>query len=203
MRWLSPPDSVPDARASVRYSRPTSTRKRSRSRISFRMRTAISFCCLLSLRRDRLEPRRRALDAHLGDLADMQAADLHAQRFGLQAIAVAGVAGHVGEILAELLARPFALGLAEAAFQIGDHALERLLGGVGAQAVVIGELDVVLARAVQDRVLRLLRQRLPLGVERELVMLAERVERLGVIGRAMTSPRARSRPCAATRPCRG
>ena len=48
MRWLSPPESVPEARASVRYSRPTSTRKRSRSRISFRMRAAISVCCLLS-----------------------------------------------------------------------------------------------------------------------------------------------------------
>ena len=47
MRWLSPPDSVPEARASVRYSSPTSTRNFSRSRISFRMRTAISFCCLL------------------------------------------------------------------------------------------------------------------------------------------------------------
>ena len=44
MRWLSPPDSVPEARPSVRYSSPTSTRKVRRSRISFRIRTAISFC---------------------------------------------------------------------------------------------------------------------------------------------------------------
>ena len=44
MRWLSPPDSVPEARASVRYSSPTSTRNLSRSRISLRIRTAISFC---------------------------------------------------------------------------------------------------------------------------------------------------------------
>ena len=44
MRWLSPPDSVPELRDSERYSSPTSFRKRSRSRISFRMRTAISFC---------------------------------------------------------------------------------------------------------------------------------------------------------------
>ena len=48
MRWLSPPDSVPEPRASVRYSRPTSTRKVSRSRISLRMRTAISFCLAVS-----------------------------------------------------------------------------------------------------------------------------------------------------------
>ena len=44
MRWLSPPDSVPEARDRVRYSRPTSLRKVSRSRISLRMRAAISFC---------------------------------------------------------------------------------------------------------------------------------------------------------------
>ena len=44
MRWLSPPDREPEPRASVRYSRPTSTRKLSRSRISLRIRTAISFC---------------------------------------------------------------------------------------------------------------------------------------------------------------
>ena len=44
MRWLSPPDSVPEARASVRYSSPTSTRNLSRSRISLSTRTAISFC---------------------------------------------------------------------------------------------------------------------------------------------------------------
>jgi hypothetical protein len=44
MRWLSPPDKVPEARAKVRYSSPTSLRKESRSRISLRMRAAISFC---------------------------------------------------------------------------------------------------------------------------------------------------------------
>ena len=48
MRWLSPPDSVPEARARVRYSSPTSTRKVSRSRISLRMRLAISFCLEVS-----------------------------------------------------------------------------------------------------------------------------------------------------------
>ena len=48
MRWLSPPDSVPEARASVRYSRPTSTRNSSRSRISLSTRPAISFCLAVS-----------------------------------------------------------------------------------------------------------------------------------------------------------
>ena len=42
MRWLSPPDKVPEARDRVRYSSPTFCRKPSRSLISFRMRWAIS-----------------------------------------------------------------------------------------------------------------------------------------------------------------
>ena len=98
-------------------------------------------------------------------------------------------AGNVGEILRQLLARPFALGLAEAALEIGDDALERFLGVVGAHAVLIGELDLVVAGAVQQRCLRLLRQVLPLGVERELVEFAERGQRLDVIGRGRFRPR--------------
>ena len=126
----------------------------------------------------------------------MQPADFHAQRFGLEPIALAGLAGNVGEIFLQFLARPVAFGFAEAALEIGDHALERLLGLVGAHAVVIDELDVVIAGAVQDRVLRFLRQRLPFGVEGEFVMLGERFQRLRVIGRGSSAPRARSRLCA-------
>ena len=99
-----------------------------------------------------LEPFAGAAHRQLRDLADMLAADLDAQRLRLEAIAVAGFAGNVGEILAEFLARPFALGLAIAAVEIGDDAFERLLGVVGAHAVFIGELDLVLAGAVQDGV---------------------------------------------------
>ncbi len=74
------------------------------------------------------EPVAGALDRQFGDLADVLAVDLDAQRLGLEAIAVAGGAGHVGEVLAEFFARPVALGFLEAAFEIGDDALERLLG---------------------------------------------------------------------------
>ena len=139
------------------------------------------------------EPFAGAADREFGDFADMLAADLDAQRLRLEAIAVAGVARDVGEVFADLLARPFALGLLEAALEIGDHALERLGRGVGAQAVVVGELDLVLAGAVEDRLLRFLRQVLPFGGEREFVVLAERFQRLQVIGRSTTSPTARWR----------
>ena len=134
------------------------------------------------------EPFAGALDRHLGDFADMQAADFHAQRLRLEAIAVAGRARNVGEVFGDLLARPVALGLAQAPLQVGDDALERLLGLVGAQPVVVDELDGVLAGAVEDRVLHLLGQVLPFGVERELVVLAERLERLHVIGRRRLRP---------------
>ena len=69
---------------------------------------------------------------------------------------------------------------------------------VAAQAVVVGEPDVVVAGAVEDRVLRLLRQVLPLGVEREACS-ACRARRASACNRARTiSPTARSRPCAAS-----
>ena len=93
----------------------------------------------------------------------MQAGDLHAQRLGLEPIALAGRARNVGEIFGDFLARPVALGLAEAPLEIGDHALERLFRGVAAQAVVIGEADGLVARAVEQRVLRAFRQILPLA----------------------------------------
>ena len=53
-----------------------------------------------------------------------------------------------------------------AALEVGDHALERLVGLVGAHAVVVGELIGVLAGAVEDRLLRFLAAGPPSGVER-------------------------------------
>src|SRR5580698_10807845 len=119
----------------------------------------------------------------------MLAVDLYAQSFGLEPKALAGVARHVGEIAGDLLARPIAVGLAEAPLEIGNHAFEDALGVVSAHAVVVGEADLGIAGAVQDGVLGLLRQVLPLGIERELVMLAERGQRLHVIWRRRFRPR--------------
>ena len=119
----------------------------------------------------------------------MQPANLHAQRLGLEPEATAGGAGDVGEIFRHLLARPIAVSLAPAPLEIGDHAFERFRGLIGAQPVVVDEADRVLARAVEEGVLRLLRKVLPSGVEREFVMLAERLQRLDVIGRGRFRPR--------------
>ena len=124
----------------------------------------------------------------------MQPADLHAQSFRLEPIAFAGIARHVGEIPRDLFARPVAVGFAVTPLEIGDHAFERPARVIGAQAVVIGKADLGIARTVKDRVLRLLRQVLPFGVQRETVMFAERLQRLQVIGRTRFRPR---RNCAA------
>ncbi len=89
----------------------------------------------------------------------------------------------------QVLARPFRFSFLEAAFEIGDDALERLFRRVAAQAVVIDEFDFVLAGAVEDGVLHLLRQVFPFGVEREAEVLGQRVERLDVIRRRRFRPR--------------
>ncbi len=135
------------------------------------------------------EPGIGALDRLFADLADMQPRDLHRERFRLQAIAFADVAG-AGVLEAfEFLAHPGRIGFLEAALHIGDHAFERLLGFVAAQAIVIDELDFVFARTVQNNIAGLLRQVFPRIVEREFVIAAERLQRLQIIGRGGFRPR--------------
>ena len=188
MRWLSPPDSVPEARDEREVVE--ADVEQEGEALADLLEDAAGDLVLLGVQRLRhgLEPCAGALHRHLGDVADMLAADLDAERLGLEPKAVAGLAGHVVEILRQLLARPLALGLAIAAVDVGDDALERLLGVVGADAVLVGELDLVLAGAMEDRVLRLLGQILPFGGQRELVVLAERSQRLNVIGRRGLGP---------------
>ena len=70
---------------------------------------------------------------------------------------MARLAGRRCHVALDLLARPLALRLAVAALEISDHALERLVHLIGAQTVVIGEADLVRARAVQDHAPRFLR----------------------------------------------
>src|ERR1700727_1189301 len=101
---------------------------------------------------------------------------------------MAGLAGRRGHVALDLLARPLAFGLLVAALEIGDHALEWLVHFIGAQAVVIGETDLVRGRAVQDHAPRLIRQFAPGLVEPELVAPPERLERLQVIRRTRLSP---------------
>ncbi len=88
----------------------------------------------------------------------------------------------------DLLAHPGGFGLLPAALEIGDHALEGFCRLVGAQAVVIGEGDLLRAGAVQDGVLRLLAEVAETVAELEAVHLAERFQRLRVVGRGRLGP---------------
>ena len=97
----------------------------------------------VELRRQALGPFDRRADREQAHLADVLAVDLDRQRLRLEAKAVAGFAGRRGHVALDLLARPLAFGLVVAALEIGDHALERLLHFIGAQAIVIGEADLI------------------------------------------------------------
>ena len=130
----------------------------------------------------------RRLHRQEAHFADVLAVDLDRERLGLEAEAVAGLAGRRAHIALDLLARPLAFRLLVAALEIGDHALERLPHLVGAQAVVVGEADLLVARAIEDGVATRLRQFAPGPVEAKLIVLAQRLQRLQIIGRTRLRP---------------
>ena len=132
---------------------------------------------------DALEPGVGIANRHFADLADMDGADLHRQRFGLEAIALADLARCLGLIAFKFLLHPGAVGFAEAPFHVGNDAFEFLFGVIAAHAVVIGELDHLLARAMQDHLFRLFGQVLPGIIHAELVVPRQRFQRLQVIRR--------------------
>ena len=152
------------------------------------MRWAISLRLASSFAGQAPRPVDRGLHRKQAHFADVLAVDLDRERLGLEAEAVAGLAGRRAHVALDLLARPLAFRLLVAALEIGDHALERLPDLVGAQAVVIGEADFLVARAIEDRVAARLRQFAPRPVEAELIVAPKRLQRLQIIGRARLRP---------------
>ncbi len=98
-------------------------------------------------------------------------------------------AGLFGLVARHLLAHPDAIGFAPATFQIAQHALERLRHGISAQAILVGERDLLIAGAVQDRVACLLRQLEPRRAHRNLQVLREALQRLVVVRALRAGPR--------------
>ena len=88
-----------------------------------------------------------------------------------------------GLVARQLLAHPRGLGLEQAAVEIADHALERLLDLVAALAVDEAEGDRAAAGAAEDDVAGFLRQVAPRDVEVEIVGAGERAQHLHVIRR--------------------
>ena len=110
---------------------------------------------------ERREPGQSVADGAGGGLADMLAGDLHRERLGAEAGAVADLARRGALIFAELLAHPGGFGLEHAAVEIADHAVERLLDLVAAAAVDEAQGDRAALGAVEDDVVDVLRQVLP------------------------------------------
>ena len=101
---------------------------------------------------DALGPLERLGDGAAGGVGDGLARDLHRQRLGPEAGAVADLAGLRGLVAGIFLLDPRALGVAPALLDIGDDALERLDDLVGLAAVLEAQGDGVLGGAVKDGV---------------------------------------------------
>src|SRR5690606_39509991 len=95
----------------------------------------------------------------------------------VQARAAAVGAGAFADVLAQLLAHGRGLGLAVAAIQVRDDALEPVLAlRAAARIVDVGEGDDLVAAAVEHGIARLLVQLLPGRVDAEDVVLWQRPE---------------------------
>src|SRR3546814_4085832 len=82
--------------------------------------------CIVQLFVECAEPIKGVRHGPLRRHADILARDLHRERFGAQARAMACLARMRRLIFAQLLAHPRAFGLEQAAIEVADHALERL-----------------------------------------------------------------------------
>ncbi len=156
MRCDSPPERDAAPRERFRYPIPTLSRKRRRSRISLRIFPAIS--CSRGVSSRSLEERDDVGDRLRRHLVDRTAPDPHRERLGLQPPPQAGRARLGRHVRLELGALLRVLGLAVAPLDHRDEALERGAPVVLALLGDVGELDLVLARPIEDDLLRRLRQ---------------------------------------------
>ena len=143
IRCASPPDSVAAARSSVRYSRPTSSRKPSRAFTSFKISVAI--WARAPFKPQLAEVLRRARDGHRRDVDQALLGQDDGARLGPQALAVAGAAQLIAEVLAVPLARHLGRRLLHALLDGVDHAREAHGPRAGAVLAVPAHLDPLLA----------------------------------------------------------
>src|SRR5271168_517326 len=130
---------------------------------------------LLRAQLRRGEERERLLDRHRSHFGNRLAIEADEQAFLLEARAVAGrTRAHV-HVRLEELAHAFRFSLLVAPIEPLQHALEglRVLGAM--VSALVGELDLLAARAVHDGLAHLGGNFLPWLVEAELVMARERV----------------------------
>ncbi len=174
MRCDSPPESEGPGRSSVRYPRPTSSRKRRRSLERQ----------LLHEARGRVDGHPRHLDDRLPLLDDLiraaspgdDVADGHRPALGAQALALARRARLVAEVAQVVLAHALGGGLLEAAHEHGDDSLEARLVGAAAPALAPADAHRLVARAIEEHLLQVAGEVLPGLVERHLEAVRERLD---------------------------
>ena len=138
MRWLSPPDSVRRVARQRQVFEPDIDQEA--EPLVDLLQDARGDLALLRRQRLRPAPRTSAAASSIDssrDLADVQPVDLDRQRLGLQAAAVAGLAG-LAVLVAASSSRTQALSVSrQRRSMLGIDALERLGRLVAAQAVVV------------------------------------------------------------------
>ena len=133
-----------------------------------------------------LEERQRLGRRHLRDVVDGLVVHRDREDLRLQALAAAGLAGHRGEIGRQLLALGVGLGLGIAALHRGEHALPLDVPvGVAAVHGAVVHAHLLVAEAVQERLLGLLRHVLPRCVGVGAHMLGHGAQHLGVVVAAL------------------
>ena len=125
-----------------------------------------------------------------GELVDRHAADEHRARLRPQARALARRARHERHVLLDLLAHALGVGLAVAALEVGDDALEpRRVRPPAPVAVAVGDVDALAVGAVQEQVLVLGGQLVPRRLGIDAVLLGDRLGDLLVVVRGGVGPR--------------
>ncbi len=121
-------------------------------------------------------------DGQCRDRRQCLVANPHVASLAAQAGAAAFRAGLSAEVLRQLFAHRSGLGLAVAAFEVGDDAFERMRAPDDVPTVIeVTELDVLPAASAQDELLMLGGQRVEGLVQTEPVMRGQRAEHLEII----------------------
>ena len=131
---------------------------------------------LLFAQLDRLKEARAVPDGQIADLGDRFAAHRDRQRLALEPAPAAHRAGHLLHQRADAVLHHVGAGLFVSPFQVGHDPLERCVEGGPAPAALIGDADLLLARAVEDFVEDFLRQAAHRRVQRKAVVRGERLE---------------------------
>ena len=139
---------------------------------------------------DRAEELRGLADRQLTELVDVDAADGDRERLRPQPRAMARGARHLAHVALDLLARAVALGILVPALEPRDHALElRGVRALPSVPVAVRHLHRRVAGAVEHDLLVVLAQLLPRRVDREAVLVGERLEHAVEVVAAETRPR--------------